>query len=54
MILYATELGGRGALAVVSSDDRVKQRLQVLSGEVREPAWGQYLKPYHDNQDDTK
>ena len=41
MILYATEQGGRGALAVVSSDGRVKQRLRVLSGEVREPAWGQ-------------
>ena len=40
MILYATELGGRGALAVVSSDGRIKQRLRVLSGEVREPAWG--------------
>lgn len=40
MILYATQQGGRGALAVVSSDGRIKQRLRVLSGEVREPAWG--------------
>jgi len=40
MILYATELGGRGALAVVSSDGRIRQRLRVLNGEVREPAWG--------------
>ncbi|MDD3353146.1 Tol-Pal system beta propeller repeat protein TolB [Zoogloea sp.] len=40
MILYATEVGGRGVLAAVSSDGRVKQRLSVQSGDVREPAWG--------------
>jgi len=27
-------------LAAVSSDGRVKQRLSVQSGDVREPAWG--------------
>ncbi|MEW9898119.1 Tol-Pal system beta propeller repeat protein TolB [Chitinivorax sp. PXF-14] len=42
MILYATEVGGRGVLAAVSSDGRVKQRLRVQSGDVREPAWGPY------------
>lgn len=40
MILYATESGGRGVLAAVSSDGRVKQRLSVQAADVREPAWG--------------
>jgi len=40
MILYASRLGGRGILAAVSNDGRIKQRLTVESGDVREPAWG--------------
>jgi TolB protein len=41
MILYASVLGGRGILAAVSSDGRVKQRLSsTVGGDVREPAWG--------------
>ena len=40
MILYATNAGGKGALAAVSSDGRVKQRLSETGGDVREPAWG--------------
>ena len=41
MILYASVQGGRGILAAVSSDGRVKQRLSSASGgDVREPAWG--------------
>ena len=40
MILYATVLGGRGILAAVSSDGRMKQRLTADAGDVREPAWG--------------
>ena len=40
MILYATEVGGRGVLAAVSSDGRVKQKLSVQAADVREPAWG--------------
>ena len=43
MILYATNMGGRGVLAAVSSDGRVKQRLSVQAGDVREPAWGPFL-----------
>lgn len=39
LILYATEVGGRGVLAAVSVDGRVKQRLSGFSGDVREPAW---------------
>jgi TolB protein len=44
MILYATEVGGRGVLSAVSADGRVKQRLSVQAGDVREPSWGPYLK----------
>ncbi|KAF0812383.1 Dipeptidyl-peptidase 5 [Andreprevotia sp. IGB-42] len=44
MILYETDVGGRGALAAVSSDGRVKQRLRSTSGDVRQPAWGPLLK----------
>ena len=40
MILYASKIGGRGILAAVSNDGRVKQRLTVEAGDVREPAWG--------------
>ena len=43
MILYATEVGGRGVLAAVSADGRVKQRLSVQAADVREPAWGPFL-----------
>jgi len=44
MILYATELGGRGVLSAVSSDGRIKQRLSVKAADVREPAWGPLMK----------
>jgi TolB protein len=44
MILYATEIGGRGVLAAVSSDGRVKQKLSVQAADVREPAWGPLVK----------
>jgi TolB protein len=40
MILYATEMRGRGMLSAVSSDGKVKQRLTAETGDVREPAWG--------------
>jgi len=40
LILYASEQGGRGILAGVSSDGRVKQRLVAPATDVREPAWG--------------
>lgn len=44
MILIATEVGGRGVLSAVSSDGRIKQRLSVAAGDVREPAWGPFYK----------
>jgi TolB protein len=44
LILYATDVGGRGVLAMVSSDGRVKQRITTAQGgDVREPTWGPYL-----------
>ena len=43
MIIYTTS-GARGtALAAVSADGRVHQRLVLQDGEVREPAWGPFL-----------
>ncbi len=44
MILLATVTGGRGVLSAVSPDGRVKQRLTLSAGDVREPAWGPFLK----------
>lgn len=42
MIIYATRAGGRGVLAAVSTDGRVKQRLAAQAGDVREPVWSPY------------
>ncbi len=44
MILFATELQGRGILATVSSDGRVKQKMVAQRGDIREPMWGPFLK----------
>ncbi|HEX2531920.1 MAG TPA: Tol-Pal system beta propeller repeat protein TolB [Burkholderiaceae bacterium] len=43
-ILYATEMGRRGTLALVSVDGRVKQSLTTEAGDVREPTWGPFMK----------
>ncbi len=40
MILYASEIRGRGILGAISSDGRVKQRFTEDTGDIREPAWG--------------
>jgi TolB protein len=42
MILYATEQKGRGILAAVSVDGRIKQRLGESGSAVREPAWSPF------------
>lgn len=42
MILYATEVRGRGVLASVSADGRVRQVFKLEEGDVREPAWSPY------------
>lgn len=39
MVLYSTREGERGVLAAVSADGRVRQRLVLSEGDVREPAW---------------
>jgi TolB protein len=43
LILFASEARGRGILATVSSDGRVKQHMFTLSGDAREPVWGPHL-----------
>lgn len=43
MILIATEMGGRGVLSAVSTDGRIKQRLSISAGDVREPAWAPFI-----------
>jgi len=40
MILYASVVRGRGILAAVSSDGRIKQRFTEDASDVREPSWG--------------
>ena len=40
MRILCTILNGRGVLTAVSSDGRVKQRLTLSAGDVREPSWG--------------
>lgn len=42
MIVYAAKEGGRGVLYAVSADGRVRSRLTVANGDVREPAWSPY------------
>ena len=43
-IMYTTKGGGRTALAVVSVDGRIKQRLSTQAGNIREPSWGPFMK----------
>ncbi|MGA9341035.1 MAG: Tol-Pal system beta propeller repeat protein TolB [Rhodanobacteraceae bacterium] len=42
MLLYAASEGSRGVLYAVSADGRVRQRLVLANGDVREPAWGPF------------
>ncbi len=43
MMIYATQAQGRGILAVVSVDSRVRYMLPSAAGDVREPAWSPFL-----------
>ena len=43
MVVYATNHNGRGMLAEVSIDGRVKLLLPAGEGEVQEPAWSPYI-----------
>ena len=42
MLLYAAREGQRGVLYAVSADGRVRQRLVLADGDVREPAWSPF------------
>ncbi len=42
MLLFAASEGPRGVLYAVSADGRVRQRLGLAEGDVREPAWGPF------------
>ncbi len=42
MIIYAAIEGSRGVLYAVSADGRVRQRLVLADGDVREPVWSPY------------
>ncbi|ORU90474.1 MAG: translocation protein TolB [Cycloclasticus sp. symbiont of Poecilosclerida sp. M] len=42
MILYSTNDGLKSILAAVSSDGKVRQKLRLLGGDVREPAWSPF------------
>lgn len=44
MIIYATAGHDRGVLAAVSVDGRVRQRLLLQEGDVRDPAWSPFRK----------
>jgi TolB protein len=44
VMMYATEKGGRGVLATVSVDGRIRQSITSVSGDIREPAWGPWIK----------
>jgi TolB protein len=42
MLIYAASEGARGVLYAVSADGRVRQRLVLADGDVREPAWSPF------------
>ena len=41
-IIYATRVNGRGVLATVSIDGRIRRKIAAQEGDVREPAWSPY------------
>lgn len=43
-LMYATEAGMHGSLAVVSVDGRAKHNLTTRAGDIREPTWGPFMK----------
>ena len=44
LLLYATEVGGRGILALASTDGRARARITGPNGDIREPSWGPFVK----------
>ena len=53
MLIYATQAQGKGILAVVSIDGRVKYRLPSSAGDVREPAWSPFMNAAPDRTSGT-
>jgi TolB protein len=49
MVIYATKIGSKGELAAVSVDGRVRQRLALQEGDVREPVWSPYTRTDRSN-----
>lgn len=45
LVIYASNHQGSGVLATASVDGRVRQRLGLARGDVREPAWAPYTEP---------
>ncbi|MCM1511944.1 MAG: Tol-Pal system beta propeller repeat protein TolB [Oxalobacter formigenes] len=43
-IMYATEKGRQGMLSVVSADGHIRQNISMQASDIREPAWGPYMK----------
>ncbi|MCS6766190.1 MAG: Tol-Pal system beta propeller repeat protein TolB [Candidatus Protistobacter heckmanni] len=43
-LLYATRVGGRGVLAAVSVEGKIKNTLGLDAGDVKEPAWGPFMR----------
>jgi TolB protein len=41
--LYATKSGGKGTLAVVSKDGRIKYTLSSSGADISEPTWGPFI-----------
>lgn len=44
MVIYATQIQGKGVLAVVGVNSGSRYYLPALAGDVREPAWSPYIK----------
>jgi TolB protein len=42
MLLYAAKEGRRGQIYVLSANGRVRERVVLAEGDVREPAWGPF------------
>ncbi|MGB0846265.1 MAG: Tol-Pal system beta propeller repeat protein TolB [Thiolinea sp.] len=43
MVIYSTEVNGRGVLAIASSNGKARQILSAQEGHVRDAAWSPYL-----------
>jgi TolB protein len=44
-VIYATRASGEGVLASVSTDGRIRQQIESVEGDVREPVWSPFPLP---------